>query len=73
MKHIIPSTIICVGEPTPEQSWFPGYSWTIIYCQRCLFHLGWRFTRDINRRRSDDICPLFWYVIIMKITIITII
>lgn len=28
---------------TRFRSWFPGYSWTITYCQRCFAHLGWKF------------------------------
>ncbi|KXJ24585.1 protein cereblon [Exaiptasia diaphana] len=32
------------GRPTAENSWFPGYAWTIAECQQCVNHLGWRFT-----------------------------
>ncbi|KAK3699916.1 hypothetical protein QZH41_016573 [Actinostola sp. cb2023] len=32
------------GRPTAENSWFPGYAWTIAECQQCINHLGWRFT-----------------------------
>ena len=31
-----------------EDSWFPGYSWTIAYCASCYSHLGWRFTLNSN-------------------------
>lgn len=31
------------GEPTREFTWFPGYSWSIAYCSRCLIHLGWLY------------------------------
>lgn len=34
------------GSPSSEDSWFPGYSWTIAYCANCSAHLGWRFTLD---------------------------
>jgi hypothetical protein len=27
-----------------EDSWFPGYCWTIAYCAACYAHLGWKFT-----------------------------
>ncbi|GMI39737.1 hypothetical protein TeGR_g10885, partial [Tetraparma gracilis] len=30
--------------PTAQDSWFPGYAWTICYCKHCQGHLGWRFT-----------------------------
>lgn len=32
------------GRPCAQDSWFPGYAWTIASCERCLNHLGWRFT-----------------------------
>ena len=36
----------CLFLPPSEDSWFPGYSWTIAYCATCYGHLGWRFTLD---------------------------
>eukprot|EP01024_Parvocaulis_polyphysoides_P060459 TRINITY_DN6600_c1_g1_i1.p3 TRINITY_DN6600_c1_g1~~TRINITY_DN6600_c1_g1_i1.p3 ORF type:complete len:171 (-),score=10.37 TRINITY_DN6600_c1_g1_i1:542-1054(-) len=32
------------SRPSTENSWFPGYAWTILNCQQCLRHLGWKFT-----------------------------
>lgn len=32
------------GGPSTEDSWFPGFAWTIAYCLRCHNHLGWKFT-----------------------------
>ena len=26
-------------EPETENSWFPGYAWTIVYCNTCRAHL----------------------------------
>lgn len=26
-----------------QDSWFPGYSWSIVYCSSCYRHLGWQF------------------------------
>jgi len=37
--------IFLEGEPETRDSWFPGYSWTIMYCGSCENHLGWRFLR----------------------------
>ena len=24
-------------------TWFPGYAWQVVFCQRCSIQLGWRF------------------------------
>lgn len=29
------------GEPTPEHTWFEGFSWSFSLCSRCFSHLGW--------------------------------
>ncbi|KAK9844647.1 hypothetical protein WJX74_005119 [Apatococcus lobatus] len=36
----------CFGddEPQTENSWFPGYGWTIMYCINCRIHMGWLFS-----------------------------
>lgn len=39
-------SIRCIGEPTAEYSWFPGYSWSMAYCRQCDRHLGWGFSPD---------------------------
>jgi hypothetical protein len=31
------------GSPTPDHSWFPGYSWRVVSCDACGLHLGWMF------------------------------
>ncbi|CAL1275605.1 unnamed protein product [Larinioides sclopetarius] len=44
------------GRPSTEQSWFPGYAWTIVECEVCTSHMGWRFTAvDKNLKPSK-----FW-------------
>jgi hypothetical protein len=43
------------GPPSTQDSWFPGYAWSIAYCSRCYNHLGWRFTLvDENLVDHDD-------------------
>lgn len=32
------------GEPSAENSWFPGYAWMIVNCRSCHNHMGWKFT-----------------------------
>ena len=31
------------GDPQVEHSYFPGYSWTCLYCTNCFNMLGWKF------------------------------
>ena len=43
------------GRPSTQDSWFPGFAWTIVSCQRCFNHLGWRFTpANQNSSQSFD-------------------
>jgi len=39
-------SIDCRGNPTPEYSWFPGFSWSMAHCRQCGRHLGWGFSPD---------------------------
>ena len=52
-----------IGSPSDEWSWFPGFSWKVAVCRRCLSHLGWLFTAStpdnfygliLNRLRFAD-------------------
>eukprot|EP00898_Chlorokybus_atmophyticus_P001991 jgi/Chlat1/2793/Chrsp187S02914 len=36
--------LVCEGRPETANSWFPGYAWTIAYCETCGEHMGWLFT-----------------------------
>jgi len=48
--RVLPSaagrSICCRGEPTPEYSWFPGFSWSMAHCRQCSRHIGWGFSPD---------------------------
>lgn len=36
-----------------QDSWFPGYAWSIAYCNSCYRHLGWQFdAADADASRS---------------------
>ncbi len=42
-----------LGQPTVQDTWFPGYAWDIASCAGCGAHIGWRF----EGARSP---PSFW-------------
>ena len=46
--------IECVGSPSTQDSWFPGYAWTIVHCARCYAHLGWHFTLATTSSGEDN-------------------
>lgn len=33
-----------VGNPTHQHTWFNGFAWQNVLCQKCSQHLGWKFT-----------------------------
>lgn len=39
------SDAACVrdGEPTLDDTWFPGFAWSYALCRNCRAHLGWRY------------------------------
>lgn len=34
---------IVYGDPTPEHSWFNGFSWNYAICSQCINHIGWYY------------------------------
>ncbi|KAM4721659.1 protein cereblon [Rhinophrynus dorsalis] len=43
-----------VGRPSTENTWFPGFAWTIAQCRVCGSHMGWKFTavrKDLSPQR----------------------
>ncbi|XP_054752351.2 protein cereblon-like isoform X1 [Lytechinus pictus] len=45
-----------IGRPSKENSWFPGYAWTILQCRRCTSHMGWKFTATEKNFKPEK----FW-------------
>jgi hypothetical protein len=43
VKEVFDPHVVCLGEPEIRDSWFPGYSWTMVFCSYCHNHLGWKF------------------------------
>eukprot|EP00980_Cylindrotheca_fusiformis_P006323 scaffold1356_cov123-Cylindrotheca_fusiformis.AAC.4 len=43
LRQVDEEEIFLHGPPSTENSYFPGYSWTICYCLSCAGLLGWMF------------------------------
>ena len=41
------------GRPNAADTWFPGFSWRLAYCEGCGRHMGWVF-----ERAADSFCGL---------------
>jgi cereblon len=65
LRKLLPEVILHLeGPPSTEDTWFPGYAWTIMYCGRCHQHLGWKYdwvggehielVDEDDENRSDD-------------------
>ena len=47
--------ISCDNENYEENSFFPGYSWSMCICPSCMNHLGWKFKPIINHCINKNI------------------
>lgn len=55
LRHVQVQSVLLEGMPHVENSYFPGYSWTVCYCRSCLSLLGWMFRRvHSNMALSKD-------------------
>jgi len=36
--------LLVASEPTVQWSWYRGHAWSVVVCDGCHSHLGWRFT-----------------------------
>eukprot|EP00042_Codosiga_hollandica_P039438 m.330660 g.330660 ORF g.330660 m.330660 type:complete len:221 (+) comp55612_c0_seq9:511-1173(+) len=54
-----------VGRSSVKDTWFPGFSWTIIYCE-CGMHLGWWF-----RTAGQDTEPLDQFYGLRRSSVVT--
>lgn len=57
LEQVLPDVLMYFGPPTLTDTWFPGYTWTIVSCRRCGSHLGWMFrlaTLDDEEEPSED-------------------
>ena len=37
---------LVIGEPTDENTWFKGFSWSYSTCSGCNIHIGWYYEND---------------------------
>jgi cereblon len=49
------------GRAETRDTWFPGYSWTIMSCGFCLSHLGWKFQCVDESTPATEDRPLSFY------------
>jgi hypothetical protein len=54
---------IALGNPTPQDTWFPGYGWRLALCRHCGQHLGWHYQAVSGATRPKD----FWGVLVSQI------
>lgn len=45
--------VFCVGNRESRDSWFNGYTWTIMHCATCAAHLGWKFDAIRGQRPTE--------------------
>lgn len=57
IRHLNQDGVLYSGGPQTRDSWFPGYSWTIMSCAVCFSHLGWKFVRVGSPRASNRPVP----------------
>ncbi|XP_013790743.1 protein cereblon-like isoform X2 [Limulus polyphemus] len=48
--------LLLQNRSSTEQSWFPGYAWTIASCSGCGSHMGWKFTATKRKLQPQQ----FW-------------
>lgn len=53
LKEIDEEEVMYYGGAETKDSWFPGYSWTIMSCGLCGAHLGWKFHKVPARVRIN--------------------
>jgi hypothetical protein len=45
VRQVCDNSVFTVGDAEIQDSWFPGYTWTIAHCANCFSHIGWKFAR----------------------------
>lgn len=72
VREVFQRNVVCLGEPEMRDSWFPGYSWTMVHCSYCLNHLGWKFMpaderNSITNTPTDNSGSDLDYQILMRL------
>ncbi|ESO95620.1 hypothetical protein LOTGIDRAFT_227202 [Lottia gigantea] len=50
-------------KPTSEDSWFPGFSWTIVVCPRCGSHIGWLFEANHKHSHTSPVTSFYGLIL----------
>ncbi|KAE8884756.1 hypothetical protein PF005_g6653 [Phytophthora fragariae] len=50
LREVYFAHVFVAMDRSTEDTWFPGYAWSITHCNSCYQHLGWRFDRVDSTR-----------------------
>lgn len=60
------------SEPRLNDTWFPDYAWSLMFCAKCETHIGWKFRlyRDSQREQPlfDLLIPEFFGLVHERLT-----
>jgi len=59
LRSTLPSALLLIGRPCPEDCWFKGYAWTIVQCVTCHTHAGWKYTWAKREGEQGELAE-FW-------------
>lgn len=55
LRTVAAPSVVVDNVQSTQDSWYPGYAWSIAYCSACFRHLGWQF--DAVERSEDAGAP----------------
>jgi len=55
VRQVCENSVFTVGEAEIQDSWFPGYAWTIALCGHCFCHIGWQYTQVVPSSSQAEV------------------